>query len=100
MRRALPWLVGSLGVVLVEAGIAVFAAANRQPTDFGWSAYAPLQPTQTTLDTYTYADGAIVLWTGEHLLGAGLLVLGVLVLTGVGAWLLGHRAGRRATPRT
>jgi hypothetical protein len=37
-----------------------------------------------------------VLWTGQHLLGAGLLVLGLLVLAGVGGWLLGRRTGRRS----
>ena len=100
MRRALPWLLGGLGAVLVEAGVAVFASANRSPTDYGWSAYAPLQPPQSPLVTYTFVDPATVLWTGQHLLGAGLLLLGVLALTGVGGWLLGLRAGRRATPRT
>ena len=99
MRRALPWLLGGLGAVLVEAGVAVFASANRSPTDYGWSSYAPLQPLQNPRATYTFVDTATVLWTGQHLLGAGLLVLGALALTGVAGWLLGHRAGRRETPR-
>jgi len=35
-----------------------------------------------------------VLWTGTHLVGAGLLVLGLLVLAGLAGWLFGRRAGR------
>lgn len=102
MRRALPWLLAGLGVVLVETGIAVFAAAIHGPggADFGWSSYAPLQPTQTPLETYTFVDPATVLWTGQHLLGAVLLVLGLLALVGVVGWLLGRRAGRRTASRT
>jgi hypothetical protein len=98
MRRALPWLVVGLAAALVETGIAVFAAANNSgPMDYGWSAYAPLQPTTNAPETVTFVDGGTVLWTGQHLLGAGLLVLGLLLLTGVGGWLLGRRAGRRTT---
>jgi hypothetical protein len=33
-----------------------------------------------------------VLWTGTHLLGAALVVLGLLVLTAVGGWLVGRRS--------
>ena len=98
MRRALPWLIAGSGAVLVEAGIAVFATAGHEPSDFGWSAYAPLEPTQAPSATYTFVDSATVLWTGQHLLGAGLLVLGLLVLAGVGGWLLGLRTGRRSPP--
>jgi hypothetical protein len=96
MRRALPWIVAGLGVVLVAAGVAVFAAANRGPVDFGWASYGPLEPSQSAYQSaLTFSEGT-VLWTGEHVLGAGLLVLGLLVLAGVGGWLLGRRAGRGA----
>jgi heme/copper-type cytochrome/quinol oxidase subunit 1 len=99
VRRAVPWLVAGFGGVLVVAGALVFAAANRGPANFGWSSYSPLQETQTAyLSAVTFSDGT-VLWTGRHLLGAGLAVLGLLVLTGTAAWLLGRRAGRRETPR-
>jgi len=98
MRRAVPWLVGGLGAALVVAGVLVFAAANRGPADFGWAAYAPLQETQTSyVNGVVFSEGS-VLWTRQHLLGAGLLVLGLLVLTAILAWLLGRRAGRRTTP--
>ena len=40
-----------------------------------------------------------MLWTGGHLVGAGLAVLGALVLAGVGGWLLGRRSGLRGTAR-
>ena len=99
MRRAVPWLIAALGAALVVAGVVVFAAANRAPLDFGWSSYGPLTHHMAGYrGAVTFADGVEVLWTAEHLLGAGLLVLGLLVLTGVGGWLLGRRSGRRATP--
>jgi heme/copper-type cytochrome/quinol oxidase subunit 1 len=101
MRRAAPWLLGALGVVLVVAGVVVFAAANRGPADVGWTSYSPLQEGsrgayQSSL-MLTFGDGTAVLWTGRHLLGAGLGVGGLLVLVGLGGWLLGRRAGRRRT---
>jgi heme/copper-type cytochrome/quinol oxidase subunit 1 len=92
--------VAGFGAVLAVAGVLVFAAANRGPADFGWSSYAPLQERETGyLSAVAFSDGT-VLWTGRHMLGAGLLVLGLLVLTGTLAWLLGRRAGRRGTQRT
>jgi heme/copper-type cytochrome/quinol oxidase subunit 1 len=99
VRRAIPWLVAGIGAALAVAGVLVFAVANRGPADFGWSSYAPLQETQSAyVSAVTFSEGS-VLWTGQHLLGAGLLVVGLLVLTGALAWLLGRRAGRRETPR-
>jgi heme/copper-type cytochrome/quinol oxidase subunit 1 len=101
VRRAVPWLVALLGAALVVAGVVVFAAANRGLVDFGWTAYAPLEQTQQAYQrAITFTDSATVLWTGQHLLGAGLLVLGLLVLIGVCCWLLGRRAGRREALRT
>jgi heme/copper-type cytochrome/quinol oxidase subunit 1 len=98
VRRAVPWLVAGFGAVLVIAGVLVFAAANRGPADFGWSSYAPLQETDSAyLSSVTFSAGTVA-WTGEHLLGAALAVVGLLVLTGTAAWLLGRRAGRRGTP--
>ena len=99
MKRAFPWLVTGLGAVLAIAGVLVFAAANRGPADFGWTSYTPLQETPTTyLSAVTFSDGS-VLWTRGHLLGASLLVVGLLVLTAAPAWLLGRRAGRREPRR-
>jgi hypothetical protein len=101
VRRILPAVVAGLGVVLVLTGIAVFAAANTGPADFGWSSYAPLEPQMTdpfATSTFVPATDWAVLWTTEHLLGAGLVVLGALLLAAVGGWLLGRRAGRRPVP--
>jgi len=98
VRRALPGIVAALGVVLVVTGIAVFAAANASPADFGWTSYAPLAPlTPAPSDTTTYVSGSdwAVLWTAGHFLGAGLVVVGALLLAATGGWLLGRRAGRR-----
>jgi heme/copper-type cytochrome/quinol oxidase subunit 1 len=99
VRRAGPWLITVLGAALIVAGVVVFAAAHSGSGDFGWSAYVPLSQTQErSRNAVTFANGVIVLWTGQHLVGAGLLVLGVLVLVGAGGWLLGRRAGRRSAP--
>jgi hypothetical protein len=101
------WALGGLGALLCVAGAVVFALANRSPV--GWTAYtgsyAPLGPAmpgrysdayQSEL-TLTFSDGWSVLWTGDHLLGALLVVLGLLVLAAVGGWALGRRSGRRSS---
>jgi hypothetical protein len=101
MRRARPCVVLGLGVALVVAGVVVFAVANS--SGFGWTAYtssyAPLEPGPYESDwQLTFADGS-VLWTRQHALGAGLAVLGLLVLVGLGGWLLGRRSGRERSVR-
>jgi heme/copper-type cytochrome/quinol oxidase subunit 1 len=87
------WLVGGVGVLLLVAGVGVFALANAAGAgDVGWAAYAPLEPDAYSSQlTLTFSDGA-VLWTGQHAVGAGLVVLGLLVLVGLGGWLLGRRS--------
>ena len=104
MRRALPWAVAVLGVGLVVAGGAVFAAANRSgPGDLGWTAYAPLEPEVTqphVSELVLSLDGATVLWTRGHVTGALLAGLGLLLLAGVTGWLLGRRPARRRTAET
>jgi cytochrome b subunit of formate dehydrogenase len=96
VRRALPWILTGLGAALLVTGVALFWLANLQPA--GWTAYsassAPLAAYRSSL-TVSF-DGGSVLWTGRHLLAAGLAVLGLLVLAAVGGWLLGRRAGRKA----
>ena len=100
MRRALPWVVAAVALVLVVAGVVVFVVANRTPVgDFGWSAYAPLEPRTAAYDStlvLSFDDRWTVLWTARHLLGAGLVVAGLLVLAALGGWLLGRRTGARA----
>jgi hypothetical protein len=96
VRRALPWVVGALGGVLLLAGVVVFAVANS--AEFGWTAYtasyAPLEPAVDAGPVgVTFSEGA-VLWSPQHALGAGLAVLGLLVLVGLGGWVLGRRSRR------
>jgi hypothetical protein len=91
MRRLVPGVIALAGYVLVLVGVVVFNLAgvvDQPPYDFGWSAYAPLEETRSAYQsalTYASVDGGTVLWTGGHLIGAGLAVLGGLVLAGVGA---------------
>jgi heme/copper-type cytochrome/quinol oxidase subunit 1 len=94
VRRPGPWLVGALGVLLLVAGIVVFAFADA--TDFGWTSYTPLDADAYTSQlSLTFSDGS-VLWTRQHALGAGLAVAGLLALARLGGWLLGRRS-RRST---
>jgi heme/copper-type cytochrome/quinol oxidase subunit 1 len=97
VRRLLPWTVAAVGIAFAVAGVLVFAAGNRVlvgGADFGWTSYAPLQPGDPAPDrTLTFGDGWTVLWTGRHVVGAGLLVLGLLTLSALGGWLLGSRRG-------
>ena len=102
MRRVAPWIVVTPGAALALAGAVVFAVADRSPQDVGWSSYAPLGEDvgayQSSL-TLTFDDGWAVLWTGRHVVGAGLIGLGLLLLVGAAGRFLGLRAGRRS-PRT
>jgi heme/copper-type cytochrome/quinol oxidase subunit 1 len=99
VRRFLPAGVAALGVLLVVAGVVVFVVANTSgaSSDFGWTAYAPLDPAVANRSrlTLTFGDRWTVLWTGRHLLGALLVVLGLLALAAVGGWLLGRRTRTR-----
>ena len=92
MRRALPWLVAGLGVVLAAGGVALFWATNLSGGGgVGWAAYAPL----TAGDPVPPGAGWQVVWTRGHLVGAVLVGAGLLVLAAVGGWLLGRRSTRR-----
>jgi hypothetical protein len=86
----------ALGLALVVAGVVVFAVTNRSPADFGWTSYAPLEPgvggAHRSELTLAHGDRWTVLWTGGHLTGALLVVLGLLTLAAVGGWLLGRRS--------
>ena len=95
------WAVGALGALLCAAGVVVFTLANRAPT--GWTAYsggyAPLRPGAYRSElTLTFTDGWSVLWTGGHLVGALLVVAGLLLLTGLAGWLLGRRTALAEIP--
>jgi hypothetical protein len=94
MRRAGPGLVAAAGLALVVAGVAVFWAANVGGAGVPEAAYAPLEPGQPARYTSVPASGGAVLWTLQHATGAAVVVLGLLVLAGIGGWLLGRRSGR------
>ncbi|SFT72373.1 hypothetical protein SAMN05660657_02635 [Geodermatophilus amargosae] len=100
MRRALPCAVAVTGAALAVAGITVLWWTNTQaPTVTHDGSHAPLllagSAHESTL-TVT-SDGGSVLWDPGHLVGAGLLVAGALVLAAVGGWALGRRSARRGT---
>jgi hypothetical protein len=91
--RRLPVVIAALGWALVALGITVFWSANRggETHDFGWSAYTPPQPGEP-LPVLFLGEGT-VLWTRGHLLGAGLVVVGLLVLAALAGWWFGRRRG-------
>lgn len=97
MRRALPWTVAGLGLVLVVTGVAVFWWTNtRVAVSTGWSTYAPLEEVDSAYEstlTLTFDRGWLV-WDTGHLAGAGLAVLGALLLAVAGGWALGRRSVR------
>ncbi len=94
MRRAAPWLVAGLGLLLAVAGAVVFRAANLAASGGGWAPYAPLEPGAPAPYTGTPPSGWGVLLGAPHAAGAGLVVLGLLVLVGLTGWLLGRRSER------
>jgi hypothetical protein len=97
MRR-LPVLLAALGWALVAVGITVFWWANQpgEPMDFAWSAYTPLPPRESV--PVFLAGGGTVLWTPRHLLGAGLVVVGLLLLAALAGWWFGRRRGALPAP--
>jgi hypothetical protein len=97
VRRALPWVVAVLGAALAVAGVAVFWRTNVSPVVTYGGSYAPLTEAYDSALTLSF-DRVEVLWTRGHLVGAGLLVAGALVLAAVGGWVLGRRSARRAAP--
>ncbi|MFW3169127.1 hypothetical protein [Geodermatophilus sp. CPCC 206100] len=99
MSRAAPWAVTAVGLALVAAGAVVFRLANTATWTAYSGSYAPLVPEGSPAayrsELVLSVDGS-VLWTWRHAAGAGLVVLGLLVLAGVGGWALGRRSRRRA----
>ena len=97
--RSLALVAGVLGGAAGSVGVALFWLANTRPAagDVGWFAYSPLSaessPAYTSTLELTFDDTAeVVLWSGQHALGAGLAVLGVTLLAGAAGWLSAHRA--------
>ncbi len=93
MRRALPWVVTALGLALVVVGVAVAWPTGAPGTVTYGGSYEPLLPAgrayTSTLELTV--DGTVTWWTAGDLTGAGLAVLGALVLAAVAGWALGRR---------
>ncbi|MGY1663255.1 hypothetical protein ACI78Q_18690 [Geodermatophilus sp. SYSU D00705] len=98
MRRAAPWLTAGAGTALVLAGVVVSWWANTARWITHGGGHEPLVPGGASAYESRLVPGVdgAVLWTWRHTSGAGLVVLGLLVPAGVGGWLLGRQAGRRA----
>jgi hypothetical protein len=96
MRRAVPWVTGVLAVALLVAGAVTFAATEpATPGDVGWSADEPLPPGRPVPYTSTLVlsfDDSTVMWSDGGLVGAGLVVGGLLLLAALAGWAVGRRA--------
>jgi hypothetical protein len=106
MRRLLPGVLALLGFGFLVAGVTVLNVADPGPADVGWTAYsgsyAPLgegEPrTYVELDEaysseLTISLDGVLPWTSGHLVGVGLVVLGLLLFAGLTGWALGRRRG-------
>ncbi len=86
MRRVLPAVLTALGVLLVGVGAAMFVAGGPDGV-FYEASYAPL------------AIGAesVRAFSGTQAVGAGLAVLGLILLVALAGWRLGRRERRSRT---
>lgn len=82
-------VLGAAALVLLVGGVVVFLS-GRDPASFGWYAYSPL----TDSGSFPGLDGA-VMWSRRQLVGAGLVVLGLVLTAGTAGYLLGR--GCRST---
>ncbi|WP_100501013.1 hypothetical protein [Geodermatophilus chilensis] len=83
MRRAAPWLVTGLGLLLVVAGAVVFAVAGGGGQVVYEGSYEPLSSSAYSSTTDLASDDAVV-WTRAHLAGPGLAGAGAVLLAAVG----------------
>ena len=82
------WVLLGAAIVLTLVGAGLLISAPV-PSTFGWYAYSPLSdPALSPAGMYTI--------TPERAAGASIAVVGLLLLVGVLAWLLGRRSGLRA----
>jgi heme/copper-type cytochrome/quinol oxidase subunit 1 len=90
-RRTLPTcrLLLAVGLAVTVIGLVVTAVAVAQPVSFGWFATAPLSGT-------TFTPGGVHLVSTATLVGAAVLVVGLLLLA---AW-TGYRMAVRRTTAT
>lgn len=73
-------------LVFIAAGAAVLLLAPTTVPAFGWTAYTPLSSGSDFAD---YARKSYL--TEQHLIGAGIAVLGLIMLAGA----VGYRVGSR-----
>ncbi|GAB4081489.1 hypothetical protein GCU67_18665 [Modestobacter muralis] len=102
MSRAARWPAPVLGALLCAVGVGVFwwTNASSPGVDGGWFAYVPVGEAPPQPDGAYQSELSIafddapwsVLWTTGHLVGLGLALAGLLVLSGWGGRLLGRRA--------
>lgn len=80
-----PAVIGAIAsVVLVVAGVIVWLSAASGATSFGWYAYAPPEPSPV---------GPFLI-TGQHLVAAGLVVLGLISAAVALGFRWGNKVGR------
>ncbi len=98
MRRALPWVVAASGVLLVALGVAVAWPSGGPTTLTYGGSHEPLLPAGSAYESTVELtlDDTLTWWTAGDLAGAGLAVLGALVLAAIGGWVLGRRSARAA----
>ena len=104
MSRAARWSAPVLGGLLCAVGTGLFwwVNASSPGVEGGWFAYVPVGESPPQPDGAYQSELSIafddapwsVLWTTGHLVGLGLALVGLLVLSGWGGRLLGGRAGR------
>lgn len=95
MRRALPWTVAGLGLALLVGGVVLaWPAGGPRTVTYGGS-HEPLSTGRAYSSTLELTlDGTLTWWTAADLAGAGLAVLGALLLAVAGGWALGRRSVR------
>jgi hypothetical protein len=98
VRRAVPGLVAALGVLLVLTGLVLVGTAGADPVTAYDGTYAPLADSGAYRSVLTLTVEGALVWTRTQVVGAGVAVLGLLLLAAVAGWLLGLRVGRRARP--
>ncbi len=96
MRRSLPWAVAALGLALVVVGVTV-AWPTAGPGEVTYEAtYEPLLPSgsahRSSLELTV--DGTVTWFNAGDLAGAGVALVGALLLAAAGGWALGVRAAR------
>ena len=98
MSRGLAWAASTLGLALVAAGVALYVLGN-QPAGVGWSAYGPHPWPPGAYESrllLSYDEGPAVLWTRTSALGAGIALVGLLVLAVLAGWVAGLRSARNS----